>query len=117
MFVIKVSSSPAGKAPPFFICWPEGQQTPRAGESDAENRETLLTDFPERFSRFCNRGRGIAIRIEWDRNETGDGLVAGDWLTRKCLISGDFGDLICARGGGEAAGWRLALMDSCDSVE
>jgi len=49
-FGIEVSSSPAKKGPPFFIFWARGEQSPRAGESDAENRETLLTDFPEWFT-------------------------------------------------------------------
>ena len=50
MFGLEISSSSEGKAPPNFIFWPKGQKTPRAGESDAENREPLLTDFPEGFT-------------------------------------------------------------------
>ena len=83
MVGLEESSSTVEEGPPILVFWPKGQKTPRAGESDAENRETLLPDFAERFSRFRKRVRGIAIRIEWDRNETGDGLVAGDYLTRK----------------------------------
>ena len=110
MFVIEESSSPVEEAPPFFTGWPRGQQGPRAGELDGEDGKPVLTDFAEWFSRLREARWAIPIRIEWDRNETGDGLVAGDGLTRKCSISGDFPDSSCARVGGFAAGEMVTLF-------
>ena len=107
---LKESSTAASKAPPFFIFRARGEQSPRAGEVDGEHRQPFLTDLAEGFSRLRERRRATAIRIERDRNETGDRLVAGDGLTRKCFISGDFPDSSCARDGGVAAGEMVTLF-------
>jgi hypothetical protein len=60
------------------------QQTPRAGEADAEDRKPFLRDFAEGFARLREQrlvaakrsgdGRAIAIRIERDRNPVSEVL-------------------------------------------